>query len=79
MVAAVPFALEIAYGARLVYLWRCGRGDVTPIREIQSQTPHTAGSDSYALIPQTTNDIHFSVTKADSDRNSRLVNPPFIK
>jgi len=37
------------------------------------------GSVSYALIPQTTNDIHFSVTKADSDCNSSPVNPPFIK
>jgi hypothetical protein len=33
---------------------------------------------SYALIPHTTNDIHFSVTKADSNC-SVTVNPPFIK
>jgi hypothetical protein len=37
------------------------------------------GSVSYALIPQTTNDIHFSVTEADSDCNGGPVNPPFIK
>jgi hypothetical protein len=37
------------------------------------------GSVSYALIAQTTNDIHFSVTKAGSDCNSNPVNPPFIK
>jgi hypothetical protein len=33
---------------------------------------------SYALIPQTTNDIHFSVTKADSNC-SAPVDLPFIK
>jgi hypothetical protein len=36
------------------------------------------GTVSYALIPQTTNDIHFSVTQADSNC-SVPVNPPFIK
>jgi hypothetical protein len=34
---------------------------------------------SYALIPQTTNEIRFVVTKADSDCNSRPISPPFIK
>jgi hypothetical protein len=34
---------------------------------------------SYALIPQTTNDIHFVVTKADTNCTSHPVNPPFIK
>jgi hypothetical protein len=38
--------LGIAYVARLAYLWRYGRGDVTPIREIQSQTPYTDPGDS---------------------------------
>jgi hypothetical protein len=33
---------------------------------------------SYALIPQTTNEIRFVVTKADSNCASP-VNPPFIK
>jgi hypothetical protein len=33
---------------------------------------------SYALIPQTTNDIHFRVTKADG-KCATPVNPPFIK
>jgi hypothetical protein len=46
MVAAVPFALGIAYVARLIYLWRYGRGDVTQIREIRSQTPYTDPGDS---------------------------------
>jgi hypothetical protein len=36
------------------------------------------GSVSYALIPQTTNEIRFVVTKADSNCASP-VNPPFIK
>jgi len=34
---------------------------------------------SYALIPQTTNDIHFVVTKADTNCTGPPVNPPFIK
>lgn len=37
------------------------------------------GTVSYALIPQTTNDIHFTVTKADSNCTGSVVNPPFIK
>jgi hypothetical protein len=44
-VTAVPFALGVAYVARLVYLWRYGRGEVTSIREIQSQTPYTDPGD----------------------------------
>ena len=36
------------------------------------------GSVSYALIPQTTNEIRFVVTKADSNC-STPVSPPFIK
>jgi hypothetical protein len=40
-VAAILLALVIAYVARLVYLWRYGYGDVTPIREIQSQSSYT--------------------------------------
>jgi hypothetical protein len=34
---------------------------------------------SYALIPQTTNEIRFTVTKADTNCTSNPVNPPFIK
>jgi hypothetical protein len=34
---------------------------------------------AYALIPQTTNDIPFVVTKADTNCTSNPVNPPFIK
>ena len=34
---------------------------------------------AYALIPQTTNDIRFTVTKADADCTGPPVNPPFIK
>jgi hypothetical protein len=37
------------------------------------------GSVSYALIPQTTNEIRFTVTKADTDCPAPPVNPPFIK
>jgi hypothetical protein len=36
------------------------------------------GSVSYALIPQTTNEIRFSISRADSNC-SVPVNPPFIK
>jgi hypothetical protein len=39
---------------------------------------HLADSVSYALIPQTTNEIRFIVSKADSDCNEP-VTPPFIK
>jgi hypothetical protein len=45
-VAAVPLALGVAYVARLVYLWRYGYGDVTPMREIQSRTSYTDPGDS---------------------------------
>jgi hypothetical protein len=34
---------------------------------------------SYALIPQTTNEIRFVVTKADSNCSAAPVTPPFIK
>jgi hypothetical protein len=34
---------------------------------------------SYALIPQTTNEIRFLVSKADSNCTDGPVNPPFIK
>jgi hypothetical protein len=34
---------------------------------------------AYALIPQTTNEIRFTVTKADADCTGPPVNPPFIK
>jgi hypothetical protein len=44
-VAAVLLALAVAYVARLVYFWRYGHGDVTPNREIQSQTPYTDPGD----------------------------------
>jgi hypothetical protein len=37
------------------------------------------GSVSYALIPQTTNEIRFLVSKADSNCPGGSVNPPFIK
>jgi hypothetical protein len=37
------------------------------------------GTVSYALIPQTTNEIRFIISKADSDCNGAPVNPPFIK
>jgi hypothetical protein len=45
-IAAVLLALGAAYVARLVYLRRYGYGDVTPIAEIQSQTPYTDPGDS---------------------------------
>jgi len=45
-VAAVLLALGVAYVSRLIYLRRYGYGDVTPIREIQSQTAYTDPGDS---------------------------------
>jgi hypothetical protein len=46
MVAAVVLTLGVAYLARLVYFWRHDYGEVTEIRELQSQTPYTDPGDS---------------------------------
>jgi hypothetical protein len=41
MVAAVLLTLGVAYLARVVYSWRHNYGEVTELRELQSQTPYT--------------------------------------
>jgi hypothetical protein len=45
-VAAVVLTLGVAYIARLVYFWRHDYGEVTELRELQSQTPYTDPGDS---------------------------------
>jgi hypothetical protein len=46
MVAAVVLTLGVAYLARVVYFWRHDYGEVTELRELQSQTPYTDPGDS---------------------------------
>jgi uncharacterized membrane protein YwaF len=46
MVAALIFALVVAYIARLFYFWRYGHGRVTELRELQLRTPYTDPGDS---------------------------------
>jgi hypothetical protein len=45
-VGALILALGVAYISRLVYLRRSGLGEVTELREFQSQAPYTDPGDS---------------------------------
>jgi hypothetical protein len=55
-----------------VHIFEVGPGSCPRLTALMSSV-------SYALIPQTTNEIRFSVSHADSNCSAAPVTPPFIK